>query len=850
MLTDSEIMAQVLAAFREEQAEHRQAAGELLLELERAPDHPRRQELLDQLFREAHSLKGGARAAGQPEIEQLAHRIEDLFSAVRQGRRRLTPEVCDPVYAALDAIGTLMSQVSAGQPADLAPYQPLLATLEKILDEPVLENRESETSSNHSTHSGGASGQASLRTSENHPEGTRPRTDESRLSVVSSQVQRTTDRGPRPDEARRREGSARRQRATDNGQRTIRNGHEAADPPAPASEAPWETGSATVRLSTTVLDSLLNEAGELMTCTVGVQQQARAARDLAELPARWRRIWRQTQPTLNRLQSRAPSLRPTIHYLDGRDEMASLDLSYSGERDTETLIEALTNANTLIADLERRLAQHAHQVTEEHARLHTVTDRLHHQVRRTRMLPVTTIFSPLRLQLREMARAAGKQVVLELDDGGAEADRQVLERLGEVLMHLLRNAVDHGVEPADVRIAAGKQVEGRIALRAEVSGDRLTLVIADDGAGLDLAAIRERALGSGQWSEADLARMGEAELVDLIFLPGFSTRPTVSKLSGRGVGLDIVRSRVERMQGRVAVRSAPGTGCAFTVSLPLSLTSSHGLLLRAGQSIYMLPLDSVQRIVPVAARDIRTLEGRTALLVDDRPLALVHLTDLLGHELAAVVGNLHSIWHGLLIGSGERQVVCLVDAVLGEQELMVHRLPAPLQQVPCIAGATILADGKVVPILDVVDLLRAALGTRRTLQLATESTGPVRRTTVLVVDDSITTRTLEKNILEAAGYHVRLAIDGVEALQLLEQMADDGGFDLVLSDVDMPRLSGFELTARVRADARFQHLPVVLVTSLDTAEDRERGISAGADAYIVKRQFEQQILLDTIARLI
>jgi two-component system chemotaxis sensor kinase CheA len=324
----------------------------------------------------------------------------------------------------------------------------------------------------------------------------------------------------------------------------------------------------------------------------------------------------------------------------------------------------------------------------------------------------------------------------------------------------------------------------------------------------------------------------------------------VSKLSGRGVGLDIVRSRVERMQGRVTVRSTPGAGCVFTISLPLSLTSSHGLLLRVGRSSYVLPLESVQRIVPVTPRDIRTLEGRTALLVDDRPLALVHLSDLLGRESAAAVGNLHSTWHGLLLGSGERQVVCLVDAVLGEQELMVYRLPAPLQQVPCVAGATILADGKVVPILDVVDLLRAALGARRTIQLSTEESGPARKTTVLVVDDSITTRTLEKNILEAAGYHVRLAVDGTEALQLLEQLANDGGCDLMLSDVDMPRLNGFDLTARVRGDARFQHLPIVLVTSLDTAEDRERGISAGADAYIVKRQFEQQILLDTIARLI
>jgi two-component system chemotaxis sensor kinase CheA len=306
------------------------------------------------------------------------------------------------------------------------------------------------------------------------------------------------------------------------------------------------------------------------------------------------------------------------------------------------------------------------------------------------------------------------------------------------------------------------------------------------------------------------------------------------------------------MHGRVAVRSIAGAGSIFTIGVPLSLASSHGLLVRAGKANYALPLDSVQRIVPVASGDIRTLEGRAAVALDGRPLALVHLAELLGAAPEAAAGRdaSRTAWYGLLLGSGERQVICLVDTIVGEQELVVQRLPAPLQQVSGIAGATILADGSVVPILDAVDLLQAALGMRRTPTMTPESAGHSRRPTVLVVDDSITTRTLEKNILESAGYQVRLATDGVEALQMLGQMAEDGGCELMLSDVDMPRLNGFDLTAQVRADPRFQHLPVVLVTSLDTSADRERGIVAGADAYIVKRQFEQHTLLETIARLI
>jgi two-component system chemotaxis sensor kinase CheA len=597
---------------------------------------------------------------------------------------------------------------------------------------------------------------------------------------------------------------------------------------------------------------LLNEAGELMTCTIRARQHARDINTLAELPARWRRIWRQAHPTMTRLKSRAPALRPTVHHLLDRDEIQSFDAATVADQDTAVLLDVLAQANTLIAELESQLTKESRQSSEDYARLAAVTDRMHSQVRRTRMLPLTTLLNPLRLQLRDMARAAGKQIVLELDDGGAEADRQVLERLREVLLHLLRNAVDHGIEPAAARVAAGKPVTGCITLRAAVSGDHLTLTLADDGAGLDLEAIRQRALMGGLLSEADATRVSDADVADLIFVPGFSTRKTVNELSGRGVGLDIVRSNVERMNGRVFVQSVPGAGTSFTLNVPLSLTSSHGLLLQVNNANYVLPLDSVQRIIQTTPASVQMIEGRVALIVDQRPLTLVRLADLLGVDERAATGNGSRPVQGLalILGSGERQVACLVDTILGEQELVVHRLPAPLQRVRFIAGATILADGKVVPILDVVDIVRATIGTHRSISLMPAPVTVQRTATILVVDDSITTRTLEKNILEAAGYRVYLATDGVEALNTLQRLSDDGGCDLLLSDIDMPRLNGFDLTVRVRADLHFQHLPVVLVTSLDTPTDRERGISSGADAYIVKRTFDQQTLLDTIAQLI
>lgn len=908
MLSDEEIMAQVLEAFQEEQAEHRQTATDILLELEREPDHPKYQELLDQLFREAHSLKGGARAAGQDAVEQIAHRIEDLFSAVRQGKLRLAPDVCDTIYAGMDAIGVMMNQVAANQQADLAPHQHILDTLSHILGETVepspptqqfsfADDQPAEPAEEKAPPPAPAEDfQAGVTLAAAHPTGqasSQPAPPNEPAAPTTSAANKPQPAASPPAAANNEEEAippaaaeaAQAHREKDNEQH-IEAAEQVEHITQQGGDMPWEAVT-TVRLSTATLDNLLNETGELITCSVRAQQRSREAHSLSDLAVRWRRTWRQVRPLLNRIQAFMPSFQPTVHHLSDRqtdlrlmERMERLE-SHRREQNETTqlsgmfsqlpmLLEALTQANTLITELEQNLGTHARQATEDYTRLSVVTDRLHDQIRRTRMLPITTLFSPLRLQMREIVRASGKQVNLQLDDGGAQADRQVLERLREVLLHLLRNAIDHGIEPPETRIANNKPATGYVGLSAEVSGDYLTISIEDDGAGLDLDSIRQRALSSGVMSETDVSRATEAELVDLIFLAGFSTRQVVSKMSGRGVGLDVVRSQVERMHGRVSVQSMAGVGCIFTISVPLSLTSSHGLLLRIEQATYMLPLDSIQRIVSVAPSDIQILEGRACLMIDERPLVLVHLADLLGKSdqstsfaasRASNAKNHRALVDGrtsgsgswslaLLLGSGERQVACTVDAVLGEQELVVYRLPSPLQRVRFLAGATILADGSVVPILDVVDLVRAAIGVRQSVSHAPEPEQSKRSLTVLVVDDSITTRTLEKNILEAAGYEVKLATDGVEALETLRHLIENSGCDLLLSDIDMPRLNGFDLTSQVRDDAQLKHIPIVLVTSLDSPADRERGINAGADAYIVKRAFDQQSLLETIERLI
>lgn len=749
MLSNDDIQAQVLAVFRAEQAEHRQTIVDILLDLERAPEQPLQREQIDRLFRAAHSLKGGARAAGVRSVEQIAHQIENVFAALRQQRLALTAEVCDVIYHALDLIGVLMDQAVPGAVADEAVLNELLAQLAAIAQ---------------------------------------------------------------------------------------------ADTPAPPEPAPTATARVTppiatpaetsVRVDVSVLDHLLHEVGELLTSTLRSRQLARDLQGLMPHFERWRRAWRRAAPVARRAQRR----------------VASQPHGQPDGDDAQALATTLMLANEVIDTLGASIGQITARAREDHDRLSAISARLQAHVQQTRMAPLSGIVGPLRLHVRELARSAGKEVEFVIDDGGAEADRQVLEQVRDMCLHLLRNAVDHGIELPDARQAQGKSPTGLIKLVATTTGDRLRLSLSDDGAGIDLERVRQQAVAVGLLSR-EQETVDQTTLLDLIFVPGFSTKSSVSALSGRGVGLDVVRANVERMGGQIRVETALGQGTTFTLSLPLTLQRSHGLLIHVAGQTFAIPLDSLQRIMLADRERVRMLEGRAVLLMEGRPLPLIPLGHVLGMSNESAV-DLAEPKPVLILGVNERQIACLVDAISEELELVVHRLPAPLQRVQFVSGAAILADGSVAPILDPVDMIRAAITARHTVALPDRTVTPPQAPAILVVDDSITTRTLEKNILEAAGYRVLLATNGQEALDQLRAAQANGGCQLVLSDVDMPRLNGFELTERIRSDPQLRHLPVVLVTSLDSPTDRERGLAAGADAYIVKRAFDQQALLATIARLL
>jgi two-component system chemotaxis sensor kinase CheA len=440
--------------------------------------------------------------------------------------------------------------------------------------------------------------------------------------------------------------------------------------------------------------------------------------------------------------------------------------------------------------------------------------------------------------VREVAGRTGKEVDLVLSGADVRLDRRVVDELRDPLLHLVRNAVDHGLETPEARQASGKPPRGQVRVRVELRGTRVGLVVEDDGRGLDLGAVRAAAVRGGVLSAEAAARLSDPEAAQLVFQPGLSTAAAVTEISGRGVGLDVVRDTANRLQGNVEVSFEPGRGSRFDIDVPVTLSAAAALLFRAGRDVAALPAETVTRVLLLRDEDMGTVAGRATVKVGGVQLPFAPLSVLLGAAAAPQEGRLRP---ALVVAVGGQRVVVGIEEVLGQQELMVSSLGSRLARVPHLAGAAVLDDGRVVGVLAAGELVRRA-------QPAGAPARPtaLARTRVLIADDSLTTRSAMKALLEIAGYAVVTAADGEEAFGLLST----GGAQVVVSDVQMPRLDGLELTRRIKADPRLRAVPVILVTSLDAPADRVAGLEAGAEGYLVKREVERGKLLDLVRQLL
>ncbi len=467
---------------------------------------------------------------------------------------------------------------------------------------------------------------------------------------------------------------------------------------------------------------------------------------------------------------------------------------------------------------------------------------LQERTMRARMVPVSTITDQLHRAVRDLARSLGKVVRWEVRGDDTELDRRVLQHLADPLVHLVRNAVDHGIETTAQRVAAGKPEAATIRLHAMQLGSEVIVTVTDDGRGIDVARVRDEAEQHG----TDTSGLSDEEALLLVFRSGLSTADFISEVSGRGVGLDVVRASVDAIRGRVEVHSEPGAGSEFRIIVPITLAVLPCLLVGVGQHRYAIPLHSV--IVAQADDPSREAhaEGRARVWVGDETVPVSSLEETLGLEVgSADDGPL------VVVASVTRRHAFRVDALLGQRDVVVKGLGGLLPRLGVLAGASVDPDGSILVVLDAPGLIDRA----RLAHVGIESIAPMIddeatprevRGSVLVVDDALTVRELQRSILERAGYEVRVAADGVEALALLAEKPAD----LVLTDVEMPRMGGFELTTAIRAHEKLKNVPVLVLTSRSSEADRQRGLEVGADGYIVKSAFDETSLLAAVDRLL
>jgi two-component system, chemotaxis family, sensor kinase CheA len=739
--------------------------------------------VIEVLMREAHSLKGDSNMLGVGDLGKVAHQIEHILGAVKRGEVELTPDLGDRLAHGIAAMKQLVHEASTGQPTDVNPFY-VLATLMGAAPKPVGLPLPSLSEGHDSTtpDSNSVFVEAPQPSSSLAPAGSSP------PSPFSCPI-------PPPD-------------STD---------------PATAITHASSYRIETIRVPTQSLDALMTQSGELTVTKLRVAHRLVEIDAITDLWENWNRDLSMNRFLFHEVQQGKPVL-PQLESFHNRAE------------------QHLEQLGTLVNQLSRALH-------EDTARLDTITDRLEEGIRTLRLMPLATIFNLFPRLVRDLARQEGKQVELVIEGGDTRADKRILEEMKDPLLHMIYNAIDHGIETPAERRRQGKPEVATITLRGRQTASSIIIEVSDDGRGLNLESIRQAAVRRGLYRPEELEQLTPAQIQGLILSPGFSSRTMVTEISGRGVGLDVLRTNVERLKGTIDVQSTPGQGCTLRVQLGTTLATANVLLVKTSGQTYALPVEFVQTAYLVQPDDLFSLEGHNTILYEHQPISVVWLADLLGLTRAERQGRRLSC---IILQAGQERLGIFVDALVDQQDVVLKPQSQLLKRVRYISGATILGTGEVCMVLNPQDLIGAVRqrashqSVPQGVKTSVARPATARPKRILLVEDSIATRTQEKRILESAGYEVVTAVDGVDGFNKL-QLRD---FDAVISDVQMPNLDGLGLTQRIRQHREYSELPVVLVTTLASEDDRRRGAEAGANAYIPKGSFSQGILFETLDRLI
>lgn len=800
MPDDNIFFNRLLQIFKAEAAEHLGVISDNTLKIEKINNIEESKNLIEGILRAAHSLKGSAHSVSMLDIVSICQALESIFLLLKNDQLGLSTNLFDLIYQSIDIIQLLLSNEKKKVP--ISALLQKLSDLEEEADFPAIHVR-------------------NVSKKEEKIE------NEKIIEVITENIlipELQITEAAKTETKELIEEAVNPEKKTVNNQTNISNSETLVN----INNTSSNVLPTTVRISIKKLDDLLRQAEEMLSIKLVTEQKVKELNTTFEMFEKW--------------EKECSKIYSEIKILVQNTEKTT-DHNYS------RLLESMSSNSTNTKVLKNRIRNMISSGEQDKNLTAEMIDNLLDNIKIALMLPFSSILEAFPRIIRDISKEQGKDVELVMKGTSIEIDKRILEELKDALMHLIRNSIDHGIETTEIREKRNKNPKGNISINiSQVSNNKVEIIISDDGSGIDADHIKNIALKSGIISKEEINALNQQQILSLIFQSGFSTSPIITDISGRGLGLAIAREKVEKLGGNISVDSNK-QGTSFKITLPLTLSTFRGLIVRASTSYFVIPLFNVEYTMRIRKKEINTVENKEVIVLNDQVIAFKSLADVLkvpqSNDLDLKNRKTEFI-QVVIVTSADKKIAFQVEEILNEQEVMIKGLGKHLSRVNNIAGVTILGTGKIVPLLNIQDLIKTAANHKSTTIVSNKEKDEKKQYSILIAEDSITSRTLLKNILEMAGYKVKTTIDGMDAFAELKE----SNYDLLISDVEMPRMDGFQLTSKVRAEKKLSHLPVILITSLNEKAHKEKGVDVGANAYIVKSDFNQSNLLDIIPRLL
>jgi len=835
--------SEFLATFTDEAKDHLQDLNNGLLALEKDPTN---KSIIEEMFRAGHTLKGAARMMSFDELKEISHCIEDIFQAIHTQKIFLDQNLTNILFEAIDILSQILDEIILGK--DIAtPWKDIVKKLHETYD--IYLNNKQTPKKSKTKKSPTAKGADKTKSKTKKPPATKVSGKKKSKTQKPIPTKKKTDSDPVPDNSSMPEDSSLsfatvREELEANGvlsniaQPVAQSKTDATDKnPTKTTKKPNIELEEYIKVSISKINNILNLVGEMVINKINSNEKLHNIK----------RIYKQSKNALKQIEDLSSLINNTSasSFADSQADIGAI------------FIEISQNMGKTLEDIFQLLEA----ISTEIFHLDPIIDELQFRMKQVRMLPVRNLFETMPRLVRDIATDQNKQVDLIMSGEDTELDKKVLELMKNSFIHLLRNSIDHGIESPEERVKIGKPAKGTISLKAFYKGGNVIIEIKDDGKGIAVEKVKEKAISKGLLSEEDAKEISQNELINFIFAPGFSTAPLITDISGRGVGLDVVKTDIASLKGTISVETEPHKGTLFTLQLPLTVAIIQVLLVRCGTEIFSIPLLSVNESIIIDKDEIFTIENRAAFQLRNKIISVIDLTEIIQlppqyqqQTQNKEDQNKHFI---VIINSMERLLGMKVDEILGEQEVFIKTMSPRLGNIPNISGVTVLGNGQVILILDVLDIFNTSknltfANTLKKVKKTEESdqafivNNPTEKKHILIVEDSLTTRELERSILESHGYEVDTANDGIDAINKVQFH----NFDIIVSDINMPKMNGFELCKKLKSDKKTKDIPFIIVSSLEEKEHKKLGIEAGAQAYIIKSAFDQSALISTIKKLL